>query len=91
MNHKVDSHTSGTLSDLDRAVVAAVPPGGDWRNLPVDFPSQRVQQIRAGAANGGGSRSTYYGRLREDRPAYTINTFITRPGNGCFIHPIANR
>ena len=91
MADKVDSHSSGTLSDLDMVVVRAVPPGGNWRNLPGDFPSQRVQQIRHGAANGGGSRSTYYGRLRLDRPAYTINTFITRPGNGCFIHPLMDR
>lgn len=91
MGDKVDSHASGTLSELDMAVVRAVPAGGNWRNLPHDFPSQRVQQIRHGASNGGGSRSTYYGRLRRDRPAYTINTFITRPGNGCFIHPVADR
>lgn len=91
MTDKVDSHISGTLSDLDQLVVQTVPPGGNWRNLPADFPSQRVAQIREGARNGRGSRSTYYGRLRWNRPAYTINTFITRPGNGCFIHPKANR
>lgn len=91
MTDKVDSHTSGTLSDVDRIVVMSVPPGGNWRDLPDDFPSQRVRQIRHGAANGGGSRSTYYGRLQNDRPAYTVNTFITRPGNGCFIHPDVSR
>jgi DNA (cytosine-5)-methyltransferase 1 len=91
MTAKVDSHVSGTLSDLDTQIVSAVPPGGNWRDLPEDFPSQRVRQIREGAKNGGGSRSTYYGRLRWDRPAYTVNTFITRPGNGCFIHPRAQR
>lgn len=91
MTNKVDSHVSGTLSDLDRRIVEAVPPGGNWRDLPEDFPSQRVAQIREGSRSGKGSRSTYYGRLRWDRPAYTINTFITRPGNGCFIHPKAPR
>jgi DNA (cytosine-5)-methyltransferase 1 len=91
VTNKVDSHVSGTLSELDRQIVEAVPPGGNWRNLPEDFPSQRVKQIREGSRSGGGSRSTYYGRLRWDRPAYTINTFITRPGNGCFIHPKAAR
>ena len=84
-------HLSGTLSTLDRAVVDAVPPGGNWRNLPSDFPSQRIQQIRASAARGEGSRSTYYGRLQWDKPSYTISTYITRPGNGCFIHPSADR
>ena len=91
MTHKVDSHVSGTLSGLDRRIVCAVPPGGNWRDLPEDFPSQRIRQIREGSRSGGGSRSTYYGRLRWDRPAYTVNTFITRPGNGCFIHPRAER
>jgi DNA (cytosine-5)-methyltransferase 1 len=91
VTNKVNSHVSGTLSELDMQVVKAVPPGGNWRDLPDDFPSQRVKQIREGSRNGGGSRSTYYGRLRLDRPAYTVNTFITRPGNGCFIHPTADR
>lgn len=91
MTQKVDSHVSGKLSDLDRRIVETVPPGGNWKDLPHDFPSQRIAQIRYGSRNGGGSRSTYYGRLRWDRPAYTINTFMTRPGNGCFIHPEAAR
>lgn len=87
----VYDHVSGRLSDLDKQVVAAVPPGGNWRDLPEDFPSKRVEQIRFGAKNGGGSRSTYYGRLQWQRPSYTISTYITRPGNGCFIHPEADR
>jgi DNA (cytosine-5)-methyltransferase 1 len=84
-------HVAGSLSELDRAVVAAVPPGGNWRNLPADFRSKRVDQIRKSAARGEGSRSTYYGRLRWDRPSYTIPTYFNRPGNGCFIHPEAPR
>ncbi len=82
---------SGSLSAIDQMVVDHVPPGGNWRNLPADFPSKRVEQIRRTAANGEGSRSTYYGRLRSDRPAYTISTYFSRPGNGCFIHPEADR
>lgn len=84
-------HTSGRLSDLDRAVVQTVPPGGNWRDLPDDFASNRIRQIRNSASRGEGSRSTYYGRLRWDRPAYTISTYFSRPGNGCFIHPEAPR
>lgn len=87
----ITDHVAGTLSDLDREVVRHVPPGGNWRDLPRDFPSQRIHQIRRSAAAGGGSRSTYYGRLRWDRPSYTISTFFSRPGNGCFIHPAADR
>lgn len=87
----VYDHYAGRLSDLDRRVVASVPSGGNWRDLPEDFPSARVKQIRRSAAAGEGSRSTYYGRLNPDRPAYTISTYFNRPGNGCFIHPIADR
>lgn len=90
-DHLVFDHVSGVLSALDQRVVEAVPPGGNWRDLPSDFPSQRIRQIRDSASRGEGSRSTYYGRLRWDRPSYTISTYITRPGNGCFIHPSANR
>lgn len=85
--HVVHDHVSGTLSALDQEVVRHVPPGGNWKDLPEDFPSARVKQIRESAARGEGSRSTYYGRLAWDRPSYTISTYITRPGNGSFIHP----
>jgi len=84
-------HYAGRLSELDREVVDAVPPGGNWRDLPSSFSSKRVDQIRESAARGEGSRSTYYGRLRWDRPAYTISTYFSRPGNGCFIHPESPR
>jgi DNA (cytosine-5)-methyltransferase 1 len=84
-------HISGRLSALDEQVVNAVPPGGNWRDLPLDFPSKRIEQIRRTAAAGQGSRSTYYGRLRWDRPSYTISTYFNRPGNGCYIHPSASR
>ncbi len=87
----VYDHIAGRLSNLDRQVITAVPSGGNWRDLPKDFPSARVEQIRRSAAAGEGSRSTYYGRLRPDRPAYTISTYFNRPGNGCFIHPSADR
>ena len=87
----VVDHVSGKLSRLDAEVVRAVPPGGNWRNLPVGFKSARVHQIREAAKQGKGSRSTYYGRLRWDSPSYTISTYFNRPGNGCFIHPQADR
>ncbi len=87
----IADHVAGALSDLDRDVVRHVRPGGNWRDLPSDFPSQRIEQIRRSAAAGEGSRSTYYGRLTWDRPSYTISTFFSRPGNGCFIHPTADR
>src|SRR5713226_5893880 len=67
-------------------MVRSVPPGGNWKDIPGAIPSQRLAQIRVSYRNGEGSRSTYYGRLRPDKPAYTISTYFYRPGNGCNIH-----
>jgi len=72
-------------------MISVVPPGGNWKNIPESIPSKRLAQIRESYANREGSRSTYYGRLRWDRPAYTISTCFNRPGNGCHIHPAADR
>ena len=36
-------------------------------------------------------RTTYYGRLRPEQPAYTIATYYNRPGNGTNIHPHQDR
>jgi DNA (cytosine-5)-methyltransferase 1 len=80
------NHIAPRLSALDLAIVSHVPPGGNWKNIPDSVPSQRLEQIRSSYAAGEGSRSTYYGRLRPDAPAYTINTYFSRPGNGCHIH-----
>ncbi len=65
----VTDHVAGTLSLLDKEVLRYVPAGGNWRDLPDDFPSARVKQIRESAARGEGSRSTYYGRLGWDKPS----------------------
>ena len=83
---KIHNHYTSKLSELDLLVVKSVPPGGNWKNLPSDLPSNRVKQIRESFALGKGSRSTYYGRLLPDKPSYTINTYFNRPGNGCHIH-----
>jgi DNA (cytosine-5)-methyltransferase 1 len=82
----IANHYSPGLSALDQLIVRSVPPGGNWKNIPEDVPSQRLRQIRESYQKGGGSRSTYYGRLRPDVPSYTINTWFSRPGNGCHIH-----
>ena len=82
----IPNHFTSRLSDLDLQIINSVPPGGNWKNIPTDVPSQRIKQIRESYAEGKGSRSTYYGRLLGNKPAYTINTYFNRPGNGCHIH-----
>lgn len=82
----VYNHKTAPLSDLEMKMVYAIPEGGNWRDIPADIDSKRVQQIRR-----TGGRTTYYGRLRWDSPAYTISTYFSRTGNGCFIHPEQHR
>lgn len=85
------NHTTSALSDLDLEMIRYVPPGGNWKNIPENIPSDRLKQIRISYKEGKGSRSTYYGRLNARKIAYTISTYFNRPGNGCFIHPKHNR
>ena len=80
------NHYASSLSELDMQVIRCVPPGGNWKNIPESVPSKRLAQIRESYKAGKGSRSTYYGRLRPNMPAYTINTYFNRPGNGCHMH-----
>jgi Alw26I/Eco31I/Esp3I family type II restriction m6 adenine DNA methyltransferase len=88
---KIPNHLTSNLSELDMLIVHSVPPGGNWKNIPLDVPSNRIKQIRESYAAGKGSRSTYYGRLLPNKPSYTINTYLNRPGNGCHIHYEQNR
>lgn len=84
--HPIPNHYTPALSERDLQMVRAIPSGGNWKDIPHNVPSRRVDQIRESFRRGEGSRSTYYGRLSFDNPAYTINTYFNRPGNGCFIH-----
>jgi DNA-cytosine methyltransferase len=79
------------LSELDMRMIRAIPEGGNWQSIPESIPSARLQQIREMTAERGVVRTTYYGRLRRDRPAYTISTYFNRPGNGTHIHPTLDR
>lgn len=85
------NHYAAKLSELDMMVVECVPPGGNWKDIPESVPSRRLEQIRESYKAGKGSRSTYYGRLRPEMPAYTVNTYFNRPGNGCNMHYKQNR
>jgi DNA-cytosine methyltransferase len=67
-------------------MVVSVPPGGNWKDIPVSIPSKRLERIRE-----TGGRTTLYGRLHWDRPSYTVTTYFNRPGNGTYIHPVENR
>lgn len=85
------NHYSAPLSDQDKRMMEHVPPGGNWQDIPEDFPSDRISQIYESYRAGKGSRSTYYGRLDPEDPSYTISTYFNRPGNGCNVHPSVTR
>jgi DNA (cytosine-5)-methyltransferase 1 len=80
------NHYCAKLSEVDLQIAAAVKPGENWKAVPEHIPCKRIETIRQQFKQGLGSRSTYYGRLHPDRPAYTINTYFNRPGNGCHLH-----
>lgn len=82
----IQGHIAPSMSDLDFQIALSVPPGGNWKNVPSSIPSARIERIRSDFEAGLGSRSTYYGRLDPNKPSYTINTYFTRPGNGCHLH-----
>lgn len=85
------NHEMPKLSKLDKMVIEAVPEGGNWQDIPLSVPGERLVQIRKMTEERGVVRTTYYGRLRRDHPSYTINTYFNRPGNGTHIHPIEDR
>ena len=70
----IPNHIAPSLSALDMQGISYVPEGGNWKDIPESVPSKRLAQIRKSYAEGKGSRSTYYGRLTSDMPAYTIST-----------------
>jgi DNA-cytosine methyltransferase len=85
-------HTVSEPSNKEKEMIQHIPPGGNWQDIPVSIPSQRLEQIRRMTEERGAVvRTTYYGRLRWDHPSYTISTYFSRIGNGCFIHPKFNR
>jgi len=83
---KIYNHIAPGLSALEWEMVQHIPAGGNWQNIPENIPSQRLVQIRR---NGG--RTTYYGRLVWDEPAFTITTYFNRLGNSSNLHPEQNR
>jgi DNA (cytosine-5)-methyltransferase 1 len=83
---KLYNHIAPVLSKLEWEMIQHIPAGGNWKNIPEYIPSQRLVQIRK---NGG--RTTYYGRLEWEKPAFTITTYFNRLGNSSNLHPEQQR
>ena len=82
------NHTTFKLSDLDLEMIKSVPPGGNWKDIPMETveKSKRLKRITQ-----TGGRTTLYGRIDYDKPSYTITTYFNRPGNGTYVHPVHER
>lgn len=86
MKSKLYNHIAPGLSKLEWEMAQHIPSGGNWQNIPESIPSKRLEQIRK-----TGGRTTYYGRLRYDKPAFTITTYFNRLGNSSNLHPEQQR
>jgi DNA-cytosine methyltransferase len=82
------NHTTFKLSDLDLEMIRSVPPGGSWKDIPMETveKSKRLKKITE-----TGGRTTLYGRIDYEKPSYTITTYFNRPGNGTYVHPVHDR
>ena len=83
---KIYNHIAPGLSKLEWSMAQHIKPGGNWQDIPENIPSKRLEQIRR-----SGGRTTYYGRLLNDKPAYTITTYFNRLGNSSNLHPDQQR
>lgn len=79
-------HTEYALSELDLRMIKPIPQGGNWKHIPKNIPSKRLDRIRE-----TGGRTTLYGRMSWNNPSYTITTYFNRPGNGTYVHPEYDR
>ena len=77
----VSLHEYPRMSETDRLLVAHIPPGGNYQNIPDEIAPGRVLKFKQ-----SGGRTTTYGRLHPDKPSYTINTYFRRPNVGCNFH-----
>ncbi|MFV5591732.1 DNA cytosine methyltransferase [Acinetobacter variabilis] len=70
-----------TMSLLDKEFVKHIPAGGNYMDIPDEISTKRIMSFKA-----SGGRTTTYGRLHPDYPAYTINTYFNRPNVGANYH-----
>ena len=83
---KLYNHVAFKMGAHEANIAPHIKEGGNWQDIPLSIEDTRLKNIRA-----TGGRTTYYGRLRWDKPSYTIATYFNRVGNGCNLHPSQNR
>lgn len=88
LNGRILNHTAFKLSGLDLEMIAPIPQGGSWKDIPAET-IQKSKRLSRITQTGG--RTTLYGRIDYSKPSYTITTYFNRPGNGTYVHPVHNR
>jgi DNA (cytosine-5)-methyltransferase 1 len=78
---EVTLHERPRMSETDQRLLSYIPPGGNYRDVPDHAATDRILRFKR-----EGGRTTTYGRLHPDRPAYTVNTYFRRPNVGCNFH-----
>jgi DNA (cytosine-5)-methyltransferase 1 len=78
---EVTFQTMPTMSKLDLEFVKHIPPGGNYMSIPDSIATKRIKKFKQ-----TGGRTTTYGRLHPDYPAYTITTYFNRPNVGANYH-----
>ena len=81
MSGGVTLHEYPRMSETDKKLVRAIPPGGNYMDIPKELETKRIRKFKQ-----TGGRTTTYGRLHPRQPAYTINTYFRRPNVGCNFH-----
>lgn len=76
-----DLHLIPYSSKTDQIIISHVKPGGNYMDVPDHLSTKRIMYFKK-----TGGRTTTYGRLHPDAPAYTLNTYFNRPNVGCNIH-----
>ena len=77
----LDNHRHLGIKPINAERIAAVPQGGGWKDIPANLLPERFQRVRMT------DYSTFYGRLHEGNPAYTISAGFANVTSGCFTHP----
>jgi DNA (cytosine-5)-methyltransferase 1 len=80
----VHAHIASGLGPRNLERIKYIPPGGNWRHIPRRLLPAGMKRARLS------DHTTRYGRLRFDRPAFTLLTKCD-PHWGCFLHPAQDR
>lgn len=81
----LQDHEVSLMSTDTSDLIAHVPSGGTWRDIPPHLLPDRYRGMRRTDS------TNLLGRLNADLPAYTITTQFNNVTTGCFTHPTENR